>query len=703
MMKPSLWSPLVRVPAFAVLFLVGYRLSYFFPVLSTKSDLATVFNVFREIGAGEFRNVGHPEFAFALACAIVSSAAGLALAILVMHVFAIRLALRSALKALGPKRDPRAFRGEFQTADQRLSNHPLVGHAWSEFAKTCVKEDVVVRTVRPGSLISASAARENLAGLKLMPTIPGYFVGLGLLLTFVGLVIALSKAAGGVAGSPENMTQSLRELLDAATFKFATSIAGLFASLALALTFKVYSIAIETGFERFARAIEARTTFQAPQEALQRLQRTSDDQLNQLKAINDVQFFTRLGSTIAPALADAVEKAVKPLAAQLEATANKLDDNSRTGAEGLITQFTKTIQGSAGAEISALAGVLRETKEALEGVRGNLAGSSEDFARKIAAATEGFSRLVGQAGDQFNNANSASRETMEGLLAALREAGEQARDRMNSGVSEAGKKAATMLETGLGEVLSRVEKQMGSFQTVLAGFQERVTEESGRSAAASKDAARAAATAAGEAAREAAASIRSGFNEVVTELRGDMERMSAAMRASAAAFAEQARAHQQTTEQSTVVATAFGKVANDVSSASRPLVQSADRITASTETMARAVTEASAAIRVGQDAAKTLADRLEANQRQVEAAWKSYDERFGAVDQVLADAVKALAAETTRQQQGIAQFVRDIDAGCADAIQKLHTVTSSLEQNTTDLADTFEDFLTNVRRVPANA
>ncbi|WP_163837250.1 hypothetical protein, partial [Providencia stuartii] len=84
-------------------------------------------------------------------------------------------------------------------------------------------------------------------------------------------------------------------------------------------------------------------------------------------------------------------------------------------------------------------GVLRETKEALEGVRGNLAGSSEDFARKIAAATEGFSRLVGQAGDQFNNANSASRETMEGLLAALREAGEQARDRMNSGVSEAGK------------------------------------------------------------------------------------------------------------------------------------------------------------------------------------------------------------------------------------------------------------------------
>ena len=119
--------------------------------------------------------------------------------------------------------------------------------------------------------------------------------------------------------------------------------------------------------------------------------------------------------------------------------------------------------------------------------------------------------------------------------------------------------------------------------------------------------------------------------------------------------------------------------------------------------MAKAVTEASAAIQIGQEAAKILADRLEANQRQVEAAWKSYDERFGAVDQVLADAVRALAEETTRQQQGMAQFVRDIDAGCADAIQKLHTVTGSLEQNTTDLADTFEDFLANVRRIPVNA
>lgn len=702
-MKSLLWSPLVRVPAFALLFLVGYRLSVFLPVLSTKSDLTTVLGVFREIGAGDFHNVGHPEFAFALACAIVSSAVGLAVALLVMHVVAIRLTLWSAARVLCDKRDPRAFRLGFDKIDQGLSADPLIGHAWSEFAKTCVKEDLVVRTVRPGSLINTSTARETLAGLKLMPTIPGYFVGLGLLLTFVGLVIALSKAAGGVAGSPENMTQSLRELLDAATFKFSTSIAGLFSSLALALTFKVYSIWIEAGFEKFARDIEARTTFRAPQEALQRLQRTSEEQLRQLKDINDVQFFTRLGSTIAPALAEAVEQAVKPLAAQLEATANKLDDTSRTGAEGLITRFTETIQGSAGAEITALAGVLRETKEALEGVRGNLAGSSEDFARKIETATEGFSRLVGQAGDQFNLANSANRETMEGLLASLRAAGDHARERMNNGVSEASEKAAAMLETGIGNVIARVGEQMASFQAALAGFQERVTEESGRATTASQNAARAAAAAAGEAAREAAASIRSGFNEVVTELRGDIERMSSAMRASSTAFTEQARAHQQTTEQSNVVAAAFGKVASDVSSASRPLVQSAERITASTETMARAVGEASAALRVGQEAAKSLAERLEANQRQVEAAWRSYDERFGAVDQNLADAVSALAAETTRQQQGIAQFVRDIDRGCAEAVQKLHTITQGLEQNTTDLADTFEDFLSNVQRATASA
>ena len=230
---------------------------------------------------------------------------------------------------------PQEFNKAFDKINQTLQANGLIGHAWTEFEKTCIRDLLVRRTVRPLSMINSGTARERLFGLRLMPTIPGYFVGLGLLLTFVGLVIALSKAVAGVSGaSPANMTQSLRELLDAATFKFATSIAGLFSSLALALIFKSYSIVVDTAFEQFSRDIEKRTVYLVPQEIMLQSAWTEQEQLEQLKQINDVQFFDRLGQTIAPALISAVHTAVEPLTTQLGATVNKLEMASRTGAEG---------------------------------------------------------------------------------------------------------------------------------------------------------------------------------------------------------------------------------------------------------------------------------------------------------------------------------------------------------------------------------
>jgi len=252
--KAMIWSPMLRFPLFIALFAVGYAASYYLPLIATKSNLDLVGSVRAEIGRGKLENVGHREFAFALACVIVSVALALAFAFLFAHVIAIRLSLRFARREFGAVApDEKAFLINFDRVNQRLSRHGLIGYAWQECAKTCTREHVVVRTVRPSAFFNPSIVREQLIGMKLMPTVPGYFVGLGLLLTFIGLVIALSKAAAGVSGSPEGMTQSLRDLLDAATFKFSTSIAGLFSSLFLALVFKIYSIIIEMGFDRFCQ------------------------------------------------------------------------------------------------------------------------------------------------------------------------------------------------------------------------------------------------------------------------------------------------------------------------------------------------------------------------------------------------------------------------------------------------------------------
>ena len=99
-----------------------------------------------------------------------------------------------------------------------------------------------------------------------MGSIPSYFVGIGLLLTFVGLVLALHKAALAVSGTDaSDMQKATRELLQVATFKFSTSIAGLGISIALSFFFRVFTIVIEGSFDKFSRSIESNLRYIPPQ------------------------------------------------------------------------------------------------------------------------------------------------------------------------------------------------------------------------------------------------------------------------------------------------------------------------------------------------------------------------------------------------------------------------------------------------------
>jgi len=84
------------------------------------------------------------------------------------------------------------------------------------------------------------------------------FVGVGLLLTFFGLVSALFFATQGIAqGTDFNQTQNaLRDLLHAASFKFYTSVAGLAASIALSLLVRSGIGVVEGGFDSLSQALE---------------------------------------------------------------------------------------------------------------------------------------------------------------------------------------------------------------------------------------------------------------------------------------------------------------------------------------------------------------------------------------------------------------------------------------------------------------
>ena len=183
----------------------------------------------------------------------------------------------------------------------------------------------------------------------MMNAVPGYFVGIGLLLTFIGLVIALYKAGSAAnAGSADQMVDEMGSLLQIATFKFSTSIAGLGASILLSIVFRWYSILIEAAFDRFNATLERNLLYAAPQSISLEMKRTMQDQLVQLKDITQGQFFNRMGEEIAPRLNSAISQAMQPVTEQIGTAVGNLTANSRDGVDALLQRFSESVNHGAG-------------------------------------------------------------------------------------------------------------------------------------------------------------------------------------------------------------------------------------------------------------------------------------------------------------------------------------------------------------------
>ena len=91
-----------------------------------------------------------------------------------------------------------------------------------------------------------------------MQALPGYFTWLGLILTFIGLVVALYFAARGFrSGDIAEARTSILQLLNASSFKFLTSVAALSGALLVSIAYRFCLSQLRTESERTVAYIEA--------------------------------------------------------------------------------------------------------------------------------------------------------------------------------------------------------------------------------------------------------------------------------------------------------------------------------------------------------------------------------------------------------------------------------------------------------------
>lgn len=699
------WHGFVRLTAFWVLAIgVVFALSLALPPLDIGLIIERVSNglalLNRQASAQDTKAaldaLSQTDFIFSLASLIFAVAISLMVTFGLLHIAAIIGALYNLRRVVSRQKTRADFANEYdQSIYHNLADSKLLGHAWREFDETLIKPSageppLIKNTVRPQSFIHFGAIRDRFFGLKMMASIPGYFIAVGLLLTFAGIVLALYKAgSASSAGNVNDMQKAMTELLQIASFKFSTSIAGLGCSLLLSIVFKVYTIWLEASVHKFCEVAESKLKYVPPQSVAIEIAEAANEQRDQLKEINSDKFFAQMGRQLEPQIQSAFASAMAPINDSITGVLSKITESSQSGINDMLAQFSTSVQGSAGIELRQLAETLGAMQATLADMQTDVRGSGEDFARSMSDAAENLNRLVGDAARSMNEGANRNRDGLEEILAAMKATFDRASEQVDMELGRAAGGASERIEAAMGRVMEKLESQIttltGSMLSLDGDLRDGVTKTQERIRTAQETAvSTVSAVAAG-----AAEAIKTGLTEAIATIRQEVDRFESALRGSNSALSSQTNALGEATSQTRIVSDAFSKTAIDIRLASAPLLQSGERIASATSNFEDSLRLAVDALAASQVASQELNGSLREQSESMAKIWSNYEARFARIDEALAKSVSDLMTATERQGDSLSRYASDIDRGLANAV---NTLSSSVKE----MSDTFDEFSNSI-------
>ncbi|MBJ3775307.1 hypothetical protein [Acuticoccus mangrovi] len=560
----------------------------------------------------------------------------------------------------------RAFASEFDEINSALARLGRIGPAWAEFEETLIKPDASntdalgssnIRNVRrPQDFISLRATG---MGGEFVRSFPGVIVGLGLVLTFVGLIAALTVAAGNLdeAMTPTGMRDVLGTLLGTAGAKFYASATALACSIVLGLLQRRLFASLVGQMQSLNHALEDR--LQYDETALSRV-----EQLRVIKEQNDQM--RDLAADIALQIGNQVAEKVSPLNATLgatmEAVAAKLDR--------IADQTGTSIASTLGDRFeTALADTLSQLDGTLKTVRFELTALPNQLSSAVGAMDTATSALAGRFGQVADKgAEEASAQIEASLAPILNALGDAAR------TIEAAGGAVTR---GADQALETMTDRFGAAGI---GFEEAATKagaglaRESEAAAVRLSAAVAPVEAAGEAIGRAATAIAAQTQTMVDAAERFSESLSesrSAHRSIAGLVIDATRAAETATERQETIAARSLTLADQ-------LDRSGSVVSAAIETLKTTAEQlAGRSESVAADTSKT-ADRIAETLKAAQEALSQHVARYDNLDDRFAAAFTAFQEVIAAQQRDLAHHVQEIDRAFASAVGELQELVDDL-------------------------
>jgi hypothetical protein len=594
-------------------------------------------------------------------------------------------AIRDSLGSdVDPIAERRAFSENYITVSAIMNEdgpgaHELV-QAWREFQESMVDEtsSPVRNTSRPSSFFNRAAPKQT--NLTFASNI---FVGVGLILTFLGLIVALNTAANGMSGDNVNAAKlSLVALLTVAGAKFFTSVAGLGASIWLRFVEHRLTRQVRHETDLISQLLERGLLYVSPQKLAVEQLEVMKEQRDQLKFFNTdvaLQLSERIGVQF--------NQAIAPVAASL----NQLNDNMASVTQGIGAGAREAIEKVSGEQLQGLSDTLAGLSQKLDVVTKTVGASSDDAANQIRLAgadfataasdiRNAFQQLTGQVDgigarltDQGDAATKAQQVALQDILAGLGTAQAQSVAMVTeviAALKSAGTEAAVTMRGELGDALKTgVEESQKTFRIAV--------EESGT------------------ALRETTGNL----SKAVGDAAQQVERASISFARSGDHAERTADAMTSVSDQARTVALSLGDAAQGFASAAGPVAEAASSVNQAALQIKRTVEADRAADSLALSEMKSLAEGVRATQEAAQQAWQTYSSRFEGVDQSLSKATEAIAITLGDSLTQFRQFAQDTDREMAAAVSRLGNALTQIQE----YADSLDEYVEETRKFTREA
>ena len=316
--------------------------------------------------------------------------------------------LKSAYLILAGSSGQREFAADFHSFDERLRStlgrtqvFDGVWDRWTASRQPFQRSDgaQVIAVEKPAGEFFNLVTWERRLAMHWYRALPNYLVGLGLCFTFLGVVAVISIAAASLQSSKEaaDQTEALRQLLEAASFKFVTSLVGVFASVCYSLFFRWRLINVERGIATLVVELSRRIFTLNPTALLLQIREENQRQTGCLET---------MATNVGVAVGEQFTKATRVMGdalAQLDATVKAMSDKMGEKTDsmkqaidglsgGIVETTSKDLEKLVASAVEALNTTLKDHLDAI-------AVALKETCREIEGTRAAFSEVAGHAGE----------------------------------------------------------------------------------------------------------------------------------------------------------------------------------------------------------------------------------------------------------------------------------------------------------------